>query len=310
MFPQDAKNFYRALDHQGVQFKAIDKKLTMTTKSLTTEIEQLRSNRSQKRLHLPNIVTPLRPTHQFELGLTDRAVLFDVLKLTFSFLDRDQSGYSGPERSRVEAFLRLFVPLLLGVPHAEMEANLAHSDEVAVEESDEDAAIRVATGAGTHADEHEHEHDEEVDSEAEGNATTNGGGTSDVESSDGARSPARRRNGVGASNKRGGDAEDLRKRLLVHAATAAGRSGTPSVGGGSRSGSPVRSEASVAGDMSWVQLDEIVGDEKIRAESGTAEGQVEEERRCSFFANTTCYCLVRIIHVSLFLSRCAILAAV
>ena len=69
--------------------------------------------------------------------MADRDVLFDVLKLCFSFLDRDQSGTSAPERARVEAFLRLFVPLFFGVPHSDMEANLAHSNERSEEHTSE-----------------------------------------------------------------------------------------------------------------------------------------------------------------------------
>jgi paired amphipathic helix protein Sin3a len=275
----------------------------MTSKSLTTEIEQLRRTHTQKRLNLSPIlssasssslstsIAPLRPLHQFELGLPDRDILFDVLKLTFSFLDRDQSGYSGPERARVEAFLRLFVPLLLGVPHAEMEANLAHSNEVPEEVE------------GDHEDEAEAEanHEAEVEeneSEAEGGHHVNGV-ESDVESSNGtevseagARSPSGKSNGNGV-NKKGG-AADLRKRLLVHAATTAGRelpSGASSVASGSRDVSPEEAGTSQGCDLSFVQLDEIIGAKK----AGELEGA--EERRFNFFTNSTFYCLVRIIHV-------------
>ncbi|KAM0754488.1 hypothetical protein T439DRAFT_296832 [Meredithblackwellia eburnea MCA 4105] len=124
----DAKNFYRSLDHQGVTFKQTDKKATTTSKSLTTEVETLKRDRQQKRVLMPSS-KPVRPLHQQELGMPDREVLFDILKLILSFLDRNQGGYSGPERIRVEAFVRLFVPLLFNVPHADMEANLAHAED-------------------------------------------------------------------------------------------------------------------------------------------------------------------------------------
>ena len=102
-------------------FKATDKKATTTLKSLTSEIEALKRDGQQKRLNMGSSPASIRPLHQQELGMPDRDVLFDILKLTFSFLDRNQGGYSAPERTRVEAFLRLFVPLLFGVPHADME---------------------------------------------------------------------------------------------------------------------------------------------------------------------------------------------
>jgi paired amphipathic helix protein Sin3a len=154
--------------------------------------------------------------------MPDRDVLFDVLKLCFSFLDRDQSGTSAPERARVEAFLRLFVPLLFGVPHSDMEANLAHSDETP--ENDE----------------------EETESEVEANANASDGeAPSNGSSVDVGVLP---KNGL---NKKGG-AADLRKRLLTHAATAAARGGQPKVGG-----SPVDEErGSILGEQTWIQLNE------------------------------------------------------
>lgn len=195
--------------------------------------------------------------------MADRDVLFDVLKLCFSFLDRDQSGTSAPERARVEAFLRLFVPLFFGVPHSDMEANLAHSNETPEVE------------------------EEEVESELEG-------GTSDGESSAFGEG---QRNGI---NKKGGVA-DFRKRLLTHAATAAARGGGPR--SGSRANSPTGEDGAaptvgVLGEQMWIQLnaakeDVMVDDEPLPA------------RRFNFFANATFYCLVRIIHVRLFLSRAA-----
>ncbi|KAI5481648.1 paired amphipathic helix protein Sin3a [Pseudohyphozyma bogoriensis] len=253
----DNKNFYRALDHQGVTFKQTDKKATTTSKSLTTEIETLKRDKQQKRLDLPvDAEKSTRPLHQFELGMVDRDVLFDVLKLTISFLDRDQSGFSAPERARVEAFLRLFVPLLFGVPLADMEANLGQSDEI-------------------------NDHDEDdVDSEAEG-------GT--MSESDSPASVNGDTLGKKSVNRRGG-AADLRKRLLSHAAATAAR-GQPR----SRAASPVDGEedsatpVGVLGEQTWIHLTEAMeGDRKVDTPLPT--------RRYNFFANSTFYCLVRTIH--------------
>lgn len=271
---QDNKNFYRALDHQGIPFKAIDKKATTTSKALTTEIEFLRRDKQQKRFDLPLASPPLRPLHQFELGMPDRDVLFDVLKLTFSFLDRDQSGFSAPERARVEAFLRLFVPLLFGVPHSEMEANLAHTDE-SQEGDDDDAESEADTNAGSDVE----------------TSTLNGDST---ESASTSASPASagKKNGSGGVNKKGG-AADLRKRLLKHAATAAGKGAPPK--STSRANSPeegiVTPNGGILGEQTWIQL----------SESGEEEPAMDKplpSRRFNFFANATYYCLVRLIHVS------------
>ncbi|SCV74211.1 BQ2448_6643 [Microbotryum intermedium] len=191
----DVKNYYRALDHQGILFKALDKKATMTSKALTNEVEALRRDRTQKRTDLDSDVV-LRPLHQFVFGMADRDVLFDVIKLTFSYLDREQSGYSVPERARLEAFVRLFIPLLFDIPQAEMDANLAPQDESQDAPGDDD----------------------DIESEADG----------ENEKEASSASSSNKRNGV---NKKGG-AADLRKRLLKHVASssrqkAGSRSGSP-----------------------------------------------------------------------------------
>lgn len=251
------------MDHQAIPFKATDKKTATTSKSLTTEIETLRREKQHKIFDRDLDATPLRPHHQFEFGMPDRDVLFDVLKLCFSFLDRDQSGTSAPERARVEAYLRLFIPLLFGVPHSDMEANLAHSDEPAENE------------------------EEENESEA--------GGASDAESSNGgeAYSPAPsngvQKNGI-AANKKGG-AADLRKRLLTHAATTAARNGRsiPATNGVDANTTP---GPTLLGEQTWIQLSEATdGGEMVCDEP-------MDGRRFHFFANSTLYCLVRIIQVS------------
>ncbi|GAA5976417.1 hypothetical protein JCM10908_005492 [Rhodotorula pacifica] len=292
----DAKNHYRALDHQAIPFKALDKKLTTTSKSLTGEIDTLRSKKQVKRFDIPGVNVPihpsqptgaityptdsispslpppLRPLHQFELHMTDRSVLFDVLKLTVSYLDRDQTNYSAPERARVENFLRLFVPLLWGVPQEEMEANLGpsqHADQLEVDdelETDADAATETDSAAGD---------------AGEG-------------SEDGASSSTSQRKTFG---KRG--ASDLRKRLLVHAAATVGRSGNLlGLNGkpGSRAASPSEedSELGKLADALWIRLTEIKADgEPVEPPSPDLD---IEPRRYSFFANSTFYCLVRVIH--------------
>lgn len=244
-------------------FKATDKKATTTLKSLTSEIEALKRDGQQKRLNMGSSPASIRPLHQQELGMPDRDVLFDILKLTFSFLDRNQGGYSAPERTRVEAFLRLFVPLLFGVPHADMEANLAHADET-----------------------HELE-DDELDSEVDN--------ASDHEPTD---EPAHANGAGGKKNghaKKGG-AADLRKRVLAHAATTAARS-SQAKATTSRANSPTDdargAHVGVLGEQTWIHLTET-------KENDMASDEPLPERRYNFFANATFYCLARVIHVCSF----------
>ncbi|GAA5824019.1 hypothetical protein JCM3770_004993, partial [Rhodotorula araucariae] len=298
----DAKNFYRALDHQGIPFKAMDKKTTTTSKSLIGEIEALRREKQIKRYDHPahperqhasqpvaaityptdvastSLPPPLRPLHQFELFMSDRTVLFDVLKLTFSYLDRDASGFSAPERARVEAFLRLFVPLLWGVEHDAMESALgaAQNDDADGDEDDAD----TEAGDATDADESGVE------------------GATDVSTPAGGASPGGAAGGRKAARatKRGG-AADLRRRTLLHAALAQRLTGASGLNGrsASRAGSPADDDdLGRLAETTWISLEETHKDGSPVLPPSADE--VLEPRRFSFFANSTFYCLVRVMH--------------
>lgn len=107
----DARNYAKSLDHQGISFKAADKK-SLTSKAFVNQIEAAREEQMAKRASL---IDPLfartRPRHQLEYVVEDMRILQDALKLTFSFLDRTQAQINFAERKRIEGFLRSFVPL-------------------------------------------------------------------------------------------------------------------------------------------------------------------------------------------------------
>ncbi|GJE93673.1 histone deacetylase complex, regulatory component SIN3 [Phanerochaete sordida] len=109
----DARNYYKSLDHQGITFKAADKK-ALTHKAFVSQIEAARDEQLAQRAAL---VDPLfartRPRHQLEYVLEDPDVLQDALKLACSFLDRTQGQIGHQDRRRIEQFLRGFVPLFL-----------------------------------------------------------------------------------------------------------------------------------------------------------------------------------------------------
>ena len=107
----DARNYYKSLDHQGIVFKASDKKAT-TPKAFINQIEAARAEQVAKRAaYIDPLFTRISPTHQLEFAAEDVSVLQDTLKLVFSFLDRTTGQLSPGERKRVEGFLRTFVPL-------------------------------------------------------------------------------------------------------------------------------------------------------------------------------------------------------
>lgn len=105
----DAKNFYKSLDHQGVVFKANDKK-AISQKTMIAEVEALRKEQTQKRLASGDQSMAAHERGQYKFAVEDVECLQDSLKLVFSYLDR-VSSHTAVERDRVEAFLRSFVPL-------------------------------------------------------------------------------------------------------------------------------------------------------------------------------------------------------
>ncbi|THH20510.1 hypothetical protein EW146_g864 [Bondarzewia mesenterica] len=125
----ESKNFYKSLDHLGINFKANDKK-NITTKSFVAEIESLKAEQAQARdmeKKPPFIFGSLG--FQLEYAFDDTAVLHDSLKLIYSYLDHNQNVYSQQERRSVEKFLRSFVPTLCMYPLPEFNAACGPLDQ-------------------------------------------------------------------------------------------------------------------------------------------------------------------------------------
>ncbi|KAJ6611497.1 hypothetical protein B0H10DRAFT_2224012 [Mycena sp. CBHHK59/15] len=127
----DAKNFYKSLDHQGISFKANDKK-NITAKHFVADIEALKAAQPHSWAH--------PAPAQLEYSFADTPVLHDSLKMVYSFLDHSQGQYSAPERRSVESFLRRFVPLLCMYPAAEFNAACGPLDGALLQQEEEHAA--------------------------------------------------------------------------------------------------------------------------------------------------------------------------
>ncbi|SJX62935.1 related to SIN3-transcription regulatory protein [Sporisorium reilianum f. sp. reilianum] len=163
----DARNYYKSLDHQGVNFKASDKK-AITAKAFLAEIEARKLQQQQRRLSMDPTLPRPKPRHQLVYVMDDMHVLTDVLKLAFSYLDRATGSYSSNDRERIEAFLRAVVPKLLAVDVAEFE-ELLNGD---VDLDDDDAKSTAdddARSEGTAADD-----DTDASSSASGSAARRG----------------------------------------------------------------------------------------------------------------------------------------
>ncbi|KAG6845379.1 hypothetical protein H0H87_010488, partial [Tephrocybe sp. NHM501043] len=115
----DSKNFYKSLDHQGISFKANDKK-NITSKYFVTDIENIK-NQQLETWDVEDVASFARGSvgPQLEYSFHDTSALLDTLKLIYSFLDRSQANYSVQERRGVEKFLRAFIPALCKYPTAE-----------------------------------------------------------------------------------------------------------------------------------------------------------------------------------------------
>lgn len=149
----DARNYYKSLDHQGIVFKAADKKAT-TSKAFISQIEAARAEQVAKRAaYIDPLFARASPTHQLEFAVEDVSVLQDTLKLVFSFLDRTTGQLSPAERKRVEGFLRTFVPLLFRLDTSTFNSVFAPMDPGEISDdigsgSEEEAANSSKSGKG------------------------------------------------------------------------------------------------------------------------------------------------------------------
>lgn len=106
----EQKVYFKSLDHLGLTFKQADKKL-LTTKQLISEISSIKVDQTNKRIHW---LTP-KPKSQLDFDITDFEIIFDILKLSFVFVDC-VSNYSNPDKERLKDFLRVFIALFFSIP--------------------------------------------------------------------------------------------------------------------------------------------------------------------------------------------------
>lgn len=117
----DSRNFYKSLDHQGINFRQNDKK-NITAKHFVADIETIKSQQLEK-WELQDINVWNRG-HQLEYSFKNTTVLQDSLKMVYSFLERSHGQYSPQERRGVEKFLRAFTSTLGMYPVAEFTAGI------------------------------------------------------------------------------------------------------------------------------------------------------------------------------------------
>ncbi|KAJ1808425.1 hypothetical protein LPJ75_004592, partial [Coemansia sp. RSA 2598] len=116
----DAKNYYRALDHQGLTFKSADRK-TISPKHLITEIETRRREqqnlaedggaRSQSR----KVASALRHRYQLEYQFSEPTVTADVVNAILAHVGRQNSQFAPSEKEMMEKFFHELFGGLLGI---------------------------------------------------------------------------------------------------------------------------------------------------------------------------------------------------
>lgn len=117
---QDAKNFWKSLDHQAISLKASDKR-THTSKALVTEIETMK--REQRQRAIAAGLPPSSPHSQLQYDFSDRDALSDAFKLVFCFLDRTPT-ISAADKDKLDAFLRRFLPSVFALSTTDFALSL------------------------------------------------------------------------------------------------------------------------------------------------------------------------------------------
>ncbi|KAF8336326.1 uncharacterized protein EI90DRAFT_3119621 [Cantharellus anzutake] len=295
----DARNYYKSLDHQGVNFKVNDKK-TVAAKQLVQDIEAKRKEQSKERAKLidPSFARTL-PKDHYAFKLDDHVILQDIVKLAISFLDRTSTAqFSRSDKVDIESSLRDFVPLFFVLNKGEFDASFQEVANVVV-------PVPPIPSVRGH----------EVESDAASDAV--------MEEGDDAVSVAS--NKGKASQKRGHGAvsgADLRKQLLKSGTQSRNpRKGTNSQTPSRASPAPTPAEVgavdiemkdslapifathnepvpplSIESDQLWVKYDS----NDVEAKNASAFKPVVLEttaRKVSFFANNAFYVLLRQIQV-------------
>lgn len=284
----DAKNFYKSLDHQGVVFKANDKK-ALAAKTLIAEVEALRQEQNQKQAAAGE-ATQLAGFErgQYKFSIEDVDCLQDALKLSFSYLDR--MTLAAADRDRVESFIRAFVPMFFQFEASEYDATFGELASGASEEDGSEMGDNLSD-AGSLPD------------EDDGRSSTTGRktrGKNDLRTK-------LLRQVIEAGEKLGKRAESAAltpsesDNIALNGSSDVAMADTATVQDGVASAEdPVTEDEEVAasrvalqeGEKTWVLMDTAAGEPAV-------EQRKKTPRRHVFFGNNHYFCFFRMLQVSL-----------
>ncbi|KAJ2803288.1 hypothetical protein H4S07_004493 [Coemansia furcata] len=154
----DAKNYYRALDHQGLTFRSIDRKNT-SPKHLITEIETRRreqqtlNDEGSARSINRKVALALRHRYQLEYQFSEPTVIADVINAILAHVGRHNSQFAPPEKELMEKFFHELFGGLLGVenpaPPGAVSAKGSASPGVSDDEAGQSAQQRPTANGVT-----------------------------------------------------------------------------------------------------------------------------------------------------------------
>lgn len=129
----EQKLMIKSLDHLGLSFKNIDKKL-LTNKQLVSEISTIKQEQVNKKLH------PLmtRPKSELITMYEDFSIFMDILKLVNTNLKHNQV-YSQNDKERMETFMRSFMVKFFFMDPQYIEDQLTKRGIVSVNEDNDTA---------------------------------------------------------------------------------------------------------------------------------------------------------------------------
>ncbi|KAI8997990.1 hypothetical protein BC832DRAFT_566531 [Gaertneriomyces semiglobifer] len=144
----DSKNFYKALDHQGISFKSSDKK-TMSAKCLIGEIEAVYREQREKMALQGKRGQEL---YQFDFSYKDVEIFTHVRKL-LRFQMEMHSSLSDAEQRRVKELIRTFVTRFFCLPgHERIVGGMTALEDEEGEKNGSDEEDEGEEGEGIETD--------------------------------------------------------------------------------------------------------------------------------------------------------------
>ncbi|KAJ2797518.1 Transcriptional regulatory protein sin3, partial [Coemansia helicoidea] len=295
----DERNYYRALDHQGLTFKATDRKLT-SPKHLFAEIEARR--REQQNLlayestgaqrQSRKVASALRHRYQLEYQFSEPTVLADVINAILAHVGRQNSQFAPSEKEMMERFFHDLFGGLFGVERGEQSHVSAPSDRDESNSDDGDdgeakpaekpaaatnghAANGAAAVSGAPAAQ---------DAEAEA-AATPASNAMDVD--DKAETAVPGESGASAPEANGADAAPADGKDNGAATKAAAAS--PRAEDDSKPSTP-----GLISSRSWIQLGSAARDQSVAA---SAAGTATKSLSRAFYANSNYYMFLRLFQI-------------